>query len=64
MIPDIPYPWWFDKLLVVSCVQGWRLEIKGYPKLTEFGAWRGRDEANMYGGFYTQEDVRGHSSMK
>ncbi|BDA48591.1 beta-hexosaminidase [Coccomyxa sp. Obi] len=38
--------------------QGWRLEIKAYPKLTEFGAWRGKDEANMYGGFYTQEDVR------
>ncbi|EIE27605.1 glycoside hydrolase [Coccomyxa subellipsoidea C-169] len=38
--------------------QGWRLEIKMYPKLTEFGAWRGKDEANMYGGFYTQEEVR------
>ncbi len=39
-------------------LQGWRLEIKLYPKLTEFGAWRGKDEANMYGGFYTQEEVR------
>ncbi len=51
--------------------QGWRLEIKSYPKLTEVGAWRvnktGRfgffskpepDEPKDYGGFYTQEDVK------
>jgi len=52
--------------------QGWRIEIKKYPKLTEVGAWRldqedahwdGRkvttpeDEAT-YGGFYTQEDIK------
>lgn len=37
--------------------QGWRLEIKRYPRLTEIGAWR--DEAGKrYGGFYTQEDVK------
>ncbi|MHC5001288.1 MAG: family 20 glycosylhydrolase [Planctomycetota bacterium] len=23
---------------------GWRIEIKGYPKLTELGAWRGANE--------------------
>ena len=51
--------------------QGWRLEIKKYPELTEKGAWRSsvgfglpKDstthyrEDGMYGGFYTQEDVK------
>jgi hexosaminidase len=47
--------------------QGWRLEIKKYPKLTEVGAWRapagaaGKDasgKAVRYGGFYTQDQVR------
>jgi hexosaminidase len=46
--------------------QGWRIEIKKYPKLTEIGAWRQatrddeqpRDAAGRYGGFYTQDDVR------
>lgn len=37
--------------------QGWRIEIRRYPKLTEVGAWRGTN-ANTYGGFYTQEEVR------
>jgi hexosaminidase len=35
--------------------QGWRIEIKKYPKLTEVGAWRGPER---YGGVYTQDDVR------
>jgi hexosaminidase len=48
--------------------QGWRLEIKRYPRLTEAGAWRhesqvgaGRDapgDGRPHGGFYTQDDVR------
>ena len=52
--------------------QGWRLEIKRYPKLTEVGAWRTdtqlgppeRDPAKKrftgkpHGGFYTHDDVR------
>ncbi len=48
--------------------QGWRIEIKKYPKLTSVGAWRngtiiGRYPGNgndnqRYGGFYTQEDVK------
>ena len=52
--------------------QGWRIEIKKYPRLTSIGAWRpdrtgilnsDADTARMgepmtYGGFYTQEDVR------
>jgi hexosaminidase len=50
---------------------GWRIEIKKYPKLTSVGAWRsgvgfglasnsttayGMD--GRYGGFYTQDDIR------
>lgn len=48
--------------------QGWRIEIKKYPKLTEIGAYRngtpigrapGRGSDNKrYGGFYTQEEVK------
>lgn len=49
--------------------QGWRIEIKKYPKLTEVGAWRKETilEKNFdpyigdgipYGGFYTQEEVK------
>ncbi len=47
--------------------QGWRIEIKRYPKLTEVGAWRrpagaaGTDADGKpvrYGGFYTQDDIR------
>lgn len=52
--------------------QGWRIEIKKYPKLTEVGAWRvdredkpwgGRaaqepGEKATYGGFYTQADIK------
>ncbi len=47
--------------------QGWRMEIKKYPKLTEVGAWRngtciGKDfdsnDGIRYGGFYTQEQMR------
>ena len=37
--------------------QGWRIEIKSYPKLTQVGAWR-QEQGQAYGGFYTQEDVR------
>lgn len=52
--------------------QGWRIEIKKYPKLTSVGAWRAdrtgipwRDcqptqpgEATTYGGYYTQQQIR------
>ncbi|MBD3616185.1 MAG: beta-N-acetylhexosaminidase [Gracilimonas sp.] len=48
--------------------QGWRIEIKKYPKLTEIGAWRdstlighyGTDEYDnvRHGGFYTQEEIK------
>ena len=48
--------------------QGWRIEIKKYPKLTEVGAWRNGSMIGhytdqtfdniRYGGFYTQEDIK------
>ena len=47
--------------------QGWRMEIKAYPKLTEVGAWRNgtvikkdwdSNDGIRYGGFYTQEDMK------
>ncbi|MES2463949.1 MAG: beta-N-acetylhexosaminidase, partial [Armatimonadota bacterium] len=38
--------------------QGWRLEIKKYPKLTSVGAWRMEAGGRRYGGFYTQAQVR------
>ena len=52
--------------------QGWRIEIKKYPKLTDVGAWRvNREDKHWnsrpkqeagekadYGGFYTQDDIR------
>jgi hexosaminidase len=43
--------------------QGWRIEIKKYPRLTEIGAWRYGDQpwqfdGRRHGGFYTQDDIR------
>ena len=38
--------------------QGWRIEIKKYPKLTEVGSKRIDGEGTEYGGFYTQEEVK------
>jgi hexosaminidase len=52
--------------------QGWRIEIKRYPKLTSVGAWRADrrgipwsqceptkpGEATTYGGFYTQQQIK------
>ena len=47
--------------------QGWRLEIKKYPKLTEIGSQRsgtvigrnsGEYDNTPYGGFYTQEQAK------
>jgi hexosaminidase len=50
--------------------QGWRIEIKKYPKLTEVGAWRDETlvgllrnkprkyDGKRHGGFYTQDDIR------
>lgn len=52
--------------------QGWRIEIKKHPRLTEIGAWRLDNENGVwnysvqkpedgdpgYGGFYTQDEIR------
>lgn len=38
--------------------QGWRIEIKKYPKLTEVGAWREEKDGSKYGGFYSQEEIK------
>lgn len=48
--------------------QGWRIEIKKHPKLTELGAWRDgtmigaysnhQYDTIRYGGFYTQEEIK------
>jgi len=40
--------------------QGWRIEIKKYPRLTTIGAWRQEtmNDCTPHGGFYTQDDVR------
>ena len=38
--------------------QGWRIEIKKYPKLTEIGGWRTEADGSRYGGFYTQDEIR------
>ena len=51
--------------------EGWRIEIKGLPRLTEIGSWNVKkignfsdfsaptpDEPRTYGGFYTQDDIR------
>lgn len=51
--------------------QGWRIEIKKYPKLTEIGAYRAQTlvgnfhdripqwfDGKPYGGFYTQEEAK------
>lgn len=42
--------------------QGWRLEIRKYPRLTQVGAWRKDPGAAAnyprYGGFYTQDQAR------
>ena len=50
--------------------QGWRIEIRKYPKLTQVGAWRKETvvghaakkppvfDGRPHGGFYTQDDIR------
>ncbi|MEH0544672.1 beta-N-acetylhexosaminidase [Streptomyces sp. B21-105] len=48
--------------------QGWRIEIRRHPRLTEVGSWRARTkighrasplwEDKPHGGFYTQDDIR------
>lgn len=37
--------------------QGWRIESKLYPRLTEIGAWRQDKHGAVYGGFYTRAQI-------
>ena len=38
--------------------QGWRIEIKKYPKLAEVASKRIEADGTEYGGYYTQEEVK------
>jgi hexosaminidase len=38
--------------------QGWRIEVKQYPKLTRVGAFRTEFDGTVYGGFLTQNDIK------
>lgn len=38
--------------------QGWRIEIKRYPRLTKIGAFRHNRREGRYGGYYTQAQIR------
>lgn len=38
--------------------QGWRIEIKKYPRLQEISAWRTEFDGTEYGGYYTQEEIK------
>ncbi len=38
--------------------QGWRIEIKKYPKLTQISSWRRSGDGSISGGYYTQDDIR------
>lgn len=38
--------------------QGWRIEIKKYPRLTEVGSKRIEGDGTEYGGFYTQDQIK------
>jgi len=38
--------------------QGWRIEIKKYPKLTQIGSTRTLGNGKKYGGYYTQEELK------
>ena len=38
--------------------QGWRIEIKKYPKLTTIGSIRTEGDGSSYGGYYTHEQIK------
>ena len=38
--------------------QGWRIEIKKYPRLTEVGGARSEFDGSVHQGYYTQEEIR------
>ena len=54
--------------LHLSDDEGWRIEIRSHPELTEIGGFRGGDSPvrpvygkwdEKYGGYYTQDEMRG-----
>jgi hexosaminidase len=69
---DVMVQYKFNMLhLTLANDEGWRIEIKGLPKLTSVGAWNvkregyfgtfapiPRDEPRNFGGFYTQDEMR------
>lgn len=72
---DVMSQYKFNRLhLHLTDAAGWRIEIKRYPRLTNFAAWRpqrtwkewSREGAqyveegapNAYGGYYTQDELR------
>ena len=72
---DVMSEYKFNRLhLHLTDAAGWRIDIKRYPRLTNFAAWRpqaswkewgkngakycGQDSASAYGGFYTQDELR------
>lgn len=44
--------------LHLSDYQGWRVEIKKYPRLTEIGGKRIDEYGKEYAGYYTQKDIK------
>ncbi len=38
--------------------QGWRIEIKKYPRLTQISSWRREPDGHIEGGYYTQDELR------
>ncbi|MCX6928318.1 MAG: beta-N-acetylhexosaminidase, partial [Verrucomicrobia bacterium] len=44
--------------LHLTDVDGWRIAIKQYPRLTEVGAWTDLGDGVKRGGYYTQDGIR------
>jgi hexosaminidase len=38
--------------------QGWRMEVPQYPRLQEVAAWRTHSDGQVYGGYYTTEEMQ------
>lgn len=72
---DVMAQYKFNRLHIhLTDAAGWRMEIKRYPRLTNFAAWRPQrlwkdwnaggnrycpeDSAGAYGGYYTQDELR------
>ena len=72
---DVMAQYKFNRLHIhLTDAAGWRMEIKRYPRLTNFAAWRPQalwkdwnkegnrycpeDSTGAYGGYYTQDELR------